>query len=182
MKPLVIAYGNTLRGDDGAGPTVAGFLNQTGALDVIVVHQLTPELAEPISRASGVFFVDAQADLPAGQLAVKPLHPEKCERIHGSSPGRLLEWSRTLYTRSPEAILIGIGGENYELGEGLTPAVQDAARKACRLIEDSLNCPASHQQADDEEDQEDHKKDLRDTCRCRGDAAKAQDGCQDCDH
>ncbi len=141
MKPLVIGYGNTLRGDDGAGPTAAGFLSQTGALDVIVVNQLTPELAEPISRASRVFFVDAHADLPAGQLEVKPLHPQKCERIHASSPGLLLEWSRTLYTRAPEAILIGIGGENYKLGEGLTPVVQDAARKACRLIERLAKLP-----------------------------------------
>ena len=55
MKPLVIGYGNSLRGDDGAGPYAARLLqnmNDEGGWDIVACHQLTPELAETISRAS----------------------------------------------------------------------------------------------------------------------------------
>ena len=64
---LVIACGNTLRGDDGAGPEVGELLavelEGTGA-EVVVVDQLLPELALDASRSGRVVFVDAAADLP----------------------------------------------------------------------------------------------------------------------
>ena len=63
---LVIGYGNTLRGDDGVGPRVAeavGELNLPG-VHTLICPLLTPELANPISRAGKVIFVDAAVDAP----------------------------------------------------------------------------------------------------------------------
>ena len=57
---LIVGYGNDLRSDDGAGVIVA---RKVAVLwpqaRVIVVHQLTPELAEDIAMAGKVIFVDA---------------------------------------------------------------------------------------------------------------------------
>ena len=59
---LVIGYGNPLRGDDGAGWKAAELLAEDPRLAGAVVlarHQLTPELADDVSRASLVVLVDA---------------------------------------------------------------------------------------------------------------------------
>lgn len=130
MKTLVIGYGNSLRGDDGAGPFVA---RQLGA-GAIACHQLTPELAEPISQARQVIFVDAHAGAPAGQIVIQPVRPRPSAAIHRFDPETLLAWSQQLYGRAPEAILIGIGGESFDLGEGLSPGARRAAREALRAI------------------------------------------------
>jgi len=137
MKTLVIGYGNSLRGDDGAGPFVA---RQLGA-GAIACHQLTPELAEHISHADRVIFVDAHAGVPAGQIAIQPVQPSPAgaqprpaAAIHRFDPETLLAWSRQLYGRAPEAILIGIGAHSFGLGEDLSPQTRRAAREALRVI------------------------------------------------
>jgi len=136
-RTLVIGYGNSLRGDDGAGPYIASRLGagakRLGA-DAIACHQLTPELAEPISQAQQVIFVDAHAGVPPGQIAIEPVRPRLSAAIHRFEPETLLAWSQQLYGRAPEAILIGIGGESFDLGEGLSPQARRAVREALRAI------------------------------------------------
>ena len=61
-RRLVIGYGNRLRGDDGVGWEVASRLAAavpSEAAHILTVHQLTPELAEPVSEADLVIFIDA---------------------------------------------------------------------------------------------------------------------------
>jgi len=130
MNTLVIGYGNSLRGDDGAGPFIA---RQLGA-GAIACHQLTPELAEPISQAQCVIFVDAHAGVPAGQIDIQPVQPGASAAIHRFDPETLLAWSQQLYGRAPEAILVGIGAESFDLGEGLSPGAMRAAGRALRVI------------------------------------------------
>jgi len=130
MNTLVIGYGNSLRGDDGAGPFIAERLG-AGA---IACHQLTPELAEFISQADRVIFVDAHAGVPAGQIAIQPVQPRPSAAIHRFDPETLLAWSQQLYGRAPEAILVGIGGESFGFSEGLSPHARRAARRALRAI------------------------------------------------
>ena len=141
MKALVIGYGNALRGDDGVGPFIAGCLEPLPNLRVIACQQLTPELAEPISQADRVIFVDAHAEIPAGEIAVQAVEPNESALIHQFDPGTLLDWSRKLYSRAPEAVLVGIGGESFDLGEGLSPAVQRAAQKALETIQGIIARP-----------------------------------------
>jgi hydrogenase maturation protease len=129
-RTLVIGYGNPLRGDDGAGPFVAEHLG-AGA---IACHQLTPELAEPISQARRVIFVDAHAGVPAGRIAIQAVVPRVSSGIHRFDPETLLAWSQRLYGRAPEALLIGIGAESFDVREGLSPGTHRAARAALRTI------------------------------------------------
>src|SRR5215472_4005839 len=75
-RVLIIGYGNPLRADDGVGWRMAcrlGELVRDEPFEVLAVHQLTPELAEPISRAELVIFVDASHNGLPGSW--------KCERL-----------------------------------------------------------------------------------------------------
>ena len=83
-KVLVIGYGNSLRGDDGIGPAVAqAFADEdaTECADVIVCHQLTPELAESIAA---VDLPCLSMPLSTSSLALsssaKSTPPRRCHR------------------------------------------------------------------------------------------------------
>src|SRR5208282_6599133 len=61
---LVIGYGNPLRSDDGFGWHASRLLAEalTGRdVEVITCHQLTPELAHPLSQCRRAVFIDADA-------------------------------------------------------------------------------------------------------------------------
>lgn len=59
---LLIGYGNTLRSDDGVGPSVVEAIDQRQLLGVrsLTCHQLGPELAADLATAGRVLFVDAR--------------------------------------------------------------------------------------------------------------------------
>jgi Ni,Fe-hydrogenase maturation factor len=75
---LVVGYGNSLRGDDGAGWHAAARLaadpRLTGAR-VLARHQLTPELAAEVATASLVVLVDATTDAPPGSVLLGRVNP-----------------------------------------------------------------------------------------------------------
>ncbi|MFN7995545.1 MAG: hydrogenase maturation protease [Bryobacteraceae bacterium] len=140
---LVIGYGNDLRGDDGAGPAAVRQLQANAGQQSLLCHQLTPELAEAISRYASVIFVDARADLPPGEVRIEPLDGGRTPLTQKCSPGALLTWSRQIYGREPAAFAVGIGAESFEFGEGLTPVVRRAACEAARAIERMLKPPGA---------------------------------------
>lgn len=143
MKPLVIGFGNTLRGDDGAGVVVAEMLRGSDA-DVVVCCQLTPELAEAISHASLVVFVDCDADLTPGEVRVrdvKSADESAAALIHQFDPAALMRLARELYGAAPKARIVGIGPESCELSETLSPAAESGAAKAATLIREMLKPP-----------------------------------------
>ena len=82
-ESLVIGYGNTLRGDDGVGQKVAEVIASLGlsGIRALSCHQLTPELADPISEVRMVVFVDATVDNIA--LAKHFIADRKVRRIVG---------------------------------------------------------------------------------------------------
>ena len=123
---LIIGYGNGLRGDDGAGPLAARELRRRG-LAARDVHQLTPELAEALSRVALAVFIDAGADLAPGQVrAVTVAEGDRAPVDHHATPGGLLRLSREVYGRAPHAVLITIGGASYECGSRLSSAARRA--------------------------------------------------------
>lgn len=127
---LILGYGNPLRGDDGAGPHAARCLRQLGfhSLDV---HQLTPELAEAISRTTLVLFLDAGAGLAPGQVRVTPVRESPAGAVeHQGSPGGLLRLAREIYGCAPTAFLIAMGGEAYDCGCTLSSSALSAVDEA----------------------------------------------------
>ena len=140
---LVVAYGNDLRGDDGAGPATVREIPADTRCRSLICHQLTPELAETISRYASVIFVDARADLRPGEIRIEILNAGRVLLTHRTTPAALLTWSHRVYGREPVAFAVGIGGQSFELGEGLTPAVRQAACEAARAIERMLTPPGA---------------------------------------
>ena len=121
---LVIGYGNTLRSDDGVGARVAAAvaeLNLPGVV-ALVRHQLTPELAETISEARMVVFVDAAVDA-ATEVQVRRLEPADGAQLmaHAADPKTLLAMAKQLFGRCPPAWWLTIPVENLEFGEELSP-------------------------------------------------------------
>jgi hydrogenase maturation protease len=129
---LVIGYGNPLRADDGLGWQVAQQLTAEASSDdlmVIAAHQLTPELAEPISRARLVVFVDAregdQPDRVESQL-LDPIGDGSLAFSHDVNPPALLAMARALYGACPTAVIVSVDGNDFGYGIGLSPQVQAA--------------------------------------------------------
>ncbi len=147
---LAIGYGNTLRGDDGAGQVVAAAVEawDLPIARAIAVHQLTPELAEDISQAQLVIFIDAYpADRNAEETSLKitRIFPDEEAgnfSAHASDPRSLLALSQALYHRSPPAWWLLIPAVNFDFGEELSPTtsqgVADALEEISRLLNSAI--------------------------------------------
>lgn len=143
---MVIGYGNEMRGDDGVGPFVAACIDAANLPGIVArtVHQLTPEMAAEIAETRRVIFVDARAD--GEEVLVQRL--ETAERdewcAHRTDPAALLALTQAVYGSVPEAWWVTTPGFCFEVGEGLSPRAQEAARKAvdhvCSLIGAEKSC------------------------------------------
>jgi hydrogenase maturation protease len=140
-KALVLACGNSQRGDDGVALQVVDYLRKNPCSPTAEFHceqQWTPELAEPISEAEIVIFVDAAVGGQAGSIACRQL--QACSNAsvtstHNTSPDSLLFLAEALYRKSPaRAYLITITGESFELAETLSDPVRDAIPRSAERI------------------------------------------------
>jgi hydrogenase maturation protease len=148
LHTLIIGYGNTLAGDDGAGYIAAELLRDrihSPNIEILSQHQLLPELMEPISRASHVIFIDASVSGRAGKVNRIPLRPAPaCARAtHHVTPESLLAGAQSLYGHTPEATLYVIPGRNFEVGQELTPSVRRAVIQLVETLEKELANPAA---------------------------------------
>ena len=134
---LVIGYGNTLRSDDGVGAKVAAAVAElaTPSVAVLVLHQLTPELAETISEARAVIFVDAAVDAST-EVQMRQLAPAEGAQLmaHAADPRSLLAFARQLFGRCPPAWWLTIPVENLEFGEELSPLARRGFQTALEKI------------------------------------------------
>jgi hydrogenase maturation protease len=143
---LVLAYGNTLRTDDGfawrAAEALAARLQGAHLGECVFVrtlHQLTPELSEDVAAADGVVFLDARMDGVPGELHVATLGASEAlasSFAHSLTPAMLVSLADLLFGRKPRAALVTVTGESFELGEGLSPIVAAAVDLAVgRVVE-----------------------------------------------
>lgn len=136
MTFLVIGYGNSLCGDDGAGRRVVEALEDAlppGA--AVSLHQLAPEWAETISHVDHVIFVDATAGEIPGEVRCFPLSAAPCRPdSHTVTPDGLLHMAAELYGHSPSAHVVTIAGESFALSESLTDRVAAAVPVAAAMI------------------------------------------------
>ena len=131
-RTLIIGYGNPLRGDDGFGWHAALRLRDLihdAGIEILPVHQLTPELMDPISRARRVIFIDAAVGEEPGKMTVTTLETTGGAApafTHFATPAALLVGARSLYGAKPEGLLITVVGLDFELGEELSEPVRRA--------------------------------------------------------
>lgn len=137
---LVIGYGNTLRGDDAAGPLVAERVAAWRApgVETLAVPQLTPELAAAVARAGAVLFVDATVGAPAVTLREVLPDPDNSRLEHAASPATLLALTRKAFGQSPPAWLLTIPAERFEFGAALTPLAARGVEAAVAIAAERL--------------------------------------------
>lgn len=174
MSPLsrtapipVLICGEAARGDDAAGFAVttllspatlaAAHIERVGQLDVLFLLDLPAELPCVV--------VDAVNGLAPGEVWVRPLadlvdraraldasgrRPEP-RSSHELPIDAVLTLAATLRAAPPNGLFVGIGGETFALGAGLSPAVEAALPAFAAAIDAavlSLHQPATDRVAE----------------------------------
>ena len=127
---LIIGYGNPLRGDDGFGYHAAERLEDLICdpdVEIHAVHQLTPELMDPLSKADRAIFIDASLGPTPGAMEERIIDPEISvtpKFTHHLTPETLVSGARALFGRAASAVLITCAGTEFDCSYGLTRAVQ----------------------------------------------------------
>jgi hydrogenase maturation protease len=137
-KVLIVGYGNSLRSDDGFGWQAAerlADLIDDPDVDVRALHQLTPELAEPLSQAGYAIFLDAAREGTPGELRTQRLEPEPPgASTHHLTPAGLLALARELYGHAPAAVLLTAAGATFEFGATLSEVMEAALGEVCGRV------------------------------------------------
>ena len=146
IRRLILACGNTLRGDDGIGWQIATALEQDASItdaQFVVTQQLLPEHSELISRADIFVFIDCSAQSPPGQVQCSPITPaERLPRIltHHLDPASLLRLALDLYGKIPSrATAVTVGGDFFELSEELSTRVAAAIPTAMLAVQHAMD-------------------------------------------
>ena len=140
---LIVGYGNPIRSDDGFGWRAAAALAEelsSEDVKVISAHQLTPELAETVANSSRVLFLDASHDGQPGEIRMGPVRRDPNFQpgaiSHQLSPSALLALAYYYRRSEPDATLLTVTGQNFELGESFSPVLQDAWKPCLERVLD----------------------------------------------
>jgi hydrogenase maturation protease len=121
---LVLAVGNPSRGDDAIGPALAARIEAAALphVEVIVEFQLQVENALDLAGRERVIFVDAGTGTPEPfELRRVEAAAEFLHTSHALAPEAVLAtYRRVTGEEPPEAWLLCVRGESFELGEGLS--------------------------------------------------------------
>jgi hydrogenase maturation protease len=137
LDVLILGYGNTLRGDDALGIHAAHALHDfyctDGGIRVLATSQLTLDLAEDISQARMILFIDAAAAGLPGEIHSEEILPatEKIRFTHHWTPRTLLMLSKQLYGTAPSAVSLTMAVASTEVGVGLS---QEAEHRLPELL------------------------------------------------
>lgn len=159
MNIVIIGVGQTMRGDDGAGPAavkawVERYPQTLGTTQIRTEIEELPGLSllSLLQGSDAAIIVDAvQSNNNPGTLHLiqddtKFLSHEKAQSAHNLGVQETLALARLLRLDDlPELItIIGIEVENVALGENLSINVQNAIPKAVDLIEKQLQSLIHH--------------------------------------
>jgi hydrogenase maturation protease len=139
---LMLAYGNPLRGDDGLAWRTADLLERKlSPVRILRLHQLTPEIAEDLSRCHAVIFIDAAATGSPGEIRVEELAlgekrpAEDLMCFHQFTPSTLMTMASRLYGARPRAFVATLSGQNFDHSESLSRAVEASIPEFVARIE-----------------------------------------------
>lgn len=137
---LVVGYGNPLRGDDGIGWHAARLLAthpRLGDARLLVQHQLVPELAADVSRASLVVLVDASAEGDPGSVRVRKVEPRLAAPAtwsHHLDPQTLAGLAEALYGVTPPMVLVSVTAGSFAQGDGLSSILERTLPKVVEVV------------------------------------------------
>lgn len=138
-RTLVIGFGNEYRRDDGVGqavvsalherlygepflPEESGFANLGREVDMVVLQQLVPDLAEILVGYDLVIFVDAHVQSLSKAVLEQEVIPEyrSSAVTHHLAAGSLLALARDLFQAQPRGIILSIRAHDLDFGQGLS--------------------------------------------------------------
>lgn len=142
---LIFGYGNPSRGDDALGPLLLDVLAQrldaatrrtAGGIEFLTDFQLQIEHALDLVERRLVLFADAHLACPAPWSLTKlQASSDPSYSTHAISPASVLRVYRDVRsTEPPPCFLLGIRGERFELGEGLSDAAKANLDAAVELV------------------------------------------------
>lgn len=156
-RVLIAGFGNPYRQDDGAGPAVVNALldrlgrpqleiNEDGfddlgrPVDVVLLHQLVPELAETLVDYDRVIFVDSHVGTIPEEIREQEIEPNfKTPFVaHQTHPASILALAREMGGHAPQGILLSIRGYEFEFELGLSAKTQALIPAAVDRIMDLL--------------------------------------------
>lgn len=139
---LIVGYGNPIRGDDGVGQAVITEVEQWNLTNVrsLSLHQLTPEVAAEMAEVDTVIFVDAALEGDTVNIiSLEALPSNLFNWGHSLNPRSLLSLTQFLYQKQPQAWLIAIPGDNFELCETLSQKALNGMQEALKIIKNIVN-------------------------------------------
>lgn len=139
-KILLIGIGNYGRADDALGWRFADDISaQTDLFDIEYRYQLQVEDAELITQYEQVIFVDAcHHSLPDGYSYFE-CQPAPAENFttHTLAPQNVLWICHELFGYSPTCFVLAIGGNNWELRNGMSEVAKENLEKALVFFKSS---------------------------------------------
>jgi len=146
IRCLILACGNTLRGDDGVGPWLADWaqdrFSENPDVRVISRQQWTPDLAEDIAAAQSAIFLDCSIESAPGIVKIAPVEPANAApglATHHIGAPELLALAQQLYDSVPhDARMLTIGAGSTELSEQFSNAVNLALPAACARLDETV--------------------------------------------
>lgn len=142
VRCLILACGNTLRGDDGIGRFLCAWAEERFAgepgLRAIACQQWTPDLVEDVAQAESVLFIDCSLDQEPGQVLLREIGPAAPAPVgtHQLGAGELLRLADELFRAKPQrACLLTVGAGSIELSEEFSAAVRAVLPDAQALVE-----------------------------------------------
>jgi hydrogenase maturation protease len=139
---LVAGLGNRLRGDDAAGLEVARLIGERARNVLVVEHEREPtDLIALWEGARLAIILDAlEGDEPgrihrfeAGRDEL-PRRPSASASTHALELAEVVELARSLGRLPDRLLVVGIEGEHFETGAGLSPQVAGAVAEAAELV------------------------------------------------
>lgn len=134
MPVLLIAIGNPLRRDDGAGRRVVELLAPPPTVAVRHVIQLTPEIAEDLTGYGTVVFIDAS--VATNEVKLEPVEPGAgaAPASHSLAPAEVVALARGLFGFEGRAWQCHVPGADFDDGEGLSEVAETNARTAAAQV------------------------------------------------
>jgi len=151
-RVVVAGLGNEYRRDDGVGPlVVARAVNETGAADNVGPLADPLDLVGRWDGASLAIVVDAvRSGAQPGTIRLVELEPggpadaeaagggRSATSTHGIGLARVFRLARAIGHAPVRVVVVGIEGEDFEMGTGLSPAVEAAVPHAVRHVVDLI--------------------------------------------
>jgi hydrogenase maturation protease len=131
---VILGVGNDSRGDDGLGWAFLDALE--GDPDIrarlFYRYQLMPEDAADVAEARTAVFVDATKKRLEKGFHWEPAVPERQPMVnsHWLPPEAVLGFCQQVHGACPDAYILSISGDQWELGQGLSPEAQSRLEDA----------------------------------------------------